>query len=185
MADQADGAAVTGADVQLTAGQIERFSAEGYLSVPALTTQSDVAELRDIYDRLFDRKVGRELGLQFDLAGLDDDGSEAVSEEVLPHRSLNDDNRIHANELRPEFLHHAAGAVPCPLPPGGATFHGGYTLHYTGPNRSSGPRRAIILYAGVPPTKRAVPRDQPWMRARATERAKRAAEAKAAVKEML
>ena len=87
MADQADGAAVTGADVQLTAGQIERFSAEGYLSVPALTTQSDVAELRDIYDRLFDRKVGRELGLQFDLAGLDDDGSEAVSEEVLPPQS--------------------------------------------------------------------------------------------------
>ena len=254
--------------MELTSEQIDRFHADGYLSIPALTTAEDVAELRDIYDRLFERRVGRELGLQFDLAGLDDDESEAVLPQILepqrfapelndslllknargvakqlfgpeatceffhaickpafigaetpwhqdasywpadldfrsasiwvplqeatmengcmqfvprshlsaelhPHRSLNDDDRIHANELRPELLHLVDGAVACPLEAGGATFHGGYTLHYTGPNRSSSPRRALILYAGVAPTKRSIPRDLPWMRAKNTERSKR------------
>jgi ectoine hydroxylase-related dioxygenase (phytanoyl-CoA dioxygenase family) len=255
--------------VELTSEQIERFHVDGYLSIPALTTPQDVAELCEIYDRLFKSKAGRELGLQLDLAGLDDDESEAVLPQILepqrfapelndslllrnarlvakqlfgpdasceffhaifkpaligaetpwhqdasywpadldfrsasiwvplqeatldngcmqfvpgshvaevvhPHRSLNDDNRIHANELRPELLHLVEGAVACPLNAGGATFHGGYTLHYTGPNRSATPRRAIILYAGEPPTKRSAPRDLPWMRAKMTERAKRA-----------
>jgi ectoine hydroxylase-related dioxygenase (phytanoyl-CoA dioxygenase family) len=254
--------------MELTPDQIDRFHADGYLSIPALTTAEDVAELREIYDRLFDRRAGRELGLQFDLAGLDDDESEAVLPQILepqrfapelndsvllhnarrvakqlfgpeatceffhaickpafvgaetpwhqdasywpphldfrsasiwvplqeatlengcmqfvpgshesevlhPHRSLNDDDRIHANELRPELFHLVGGAVACPLDAGGATFHGGYTLRYTGPNRSSAPRRALILYAGVAPTKRSIPRDLPWMRAKMTERSKR------------
>ena len=267
------GTSLTEATVEFTADQIERFRADGYLSIPSITTADDVAQLREIYDRLFDRKVGRELGLQFDLAGTDDDESEAVlpqilepqrfapelndslllvnataiasqlfgpeatcsffhainkparigaetpwhqdasywpphldfrsasiwvplqeatlengcmqfvpgshlSEEVLPHRSLNDDDRIHANELRPEMMDHVRGAVACPLPPGGATFHGGFTLHYTGPNRSDAPRRAIILSASAPPTRRATPRSLPWMDAKVTERAKRVEAAK-------
>ena len=99
------------------------------------------------------------------------------SEEVLAHRSLNDDDRIHANELRPEMMDHVRGAVVCPLPPGGATFHGGFTLHYTGPNRSDAPRRAIILSAAAPATQRAVPRSLPWMDAKVTQRAKRRSDA--------
>ena len=259
--------------VELTDDQIEHFRTEGYLAIPSITTADDVAELREIYDRLFDRRMGRELGLQFDLAGLDDDDSDAVlpqilepqrfapelngslllvnataisrqlfgseatcsffhainkpprigpetpwhqdasywppqldyrsvsiwvplqeatlengcmqfvprshrSEEVLPHRSLNNDDRIHANELRPEMMDHVRGAVACPLPPGGATFHGGFTLHYTGPNRSDEPRRAIILSASAPPTRRAVPRSLPWMDAKVTQRATRVEAAK-------
>ncbi len=46
--ETADEAAVTGADVHLTAGEIERFFAEGYLWIPAFTTQSDVAEPREV-----------------------------------------------------------------------------------------------------------------------------------------
>lgn len=266
-------ASSTEATVELTADEIEHFRSEGYLSVSQVTTSEDVAQLREIYDRLFDQRAGRELGLQFDLAGTDEEGSEAVlpqilepqrfapelndslllvnataiakqlfgpdatcsffhainkpprigaetpwhqdasywpphldyrsasiwvplqeatvkngcmqfvpkshrREEVLPHRSLNDDNRIHANELRPEMMDHVRGAVACPLPPGGATFHGGYTLHYTGPNLSDAPRRAIILAASAPPIRRMVPRALPWMDAKLTQRAKRVEAAK-------
>jgi hypothetical protein len=53
--------------------------------------------------------------------------------------------------------------VSCPLPPGGATFHGPYMLHHTGPNRSQIPRRALILNAGLPPTKRPRPLRFQWM----------------------
>ena len=39
-------------------------------------------------------------------------------------------------------------AVPCPLREGGVTLHTPLTLHFTGPNRSSGVRRAWILHFG-------------------------------------
>ena len=41
-------------------------------------------------------------------------------------------------------------AVACPLRVGGVTLHHCRTLHYTGPNQSTGPRRAYILNFGVP-----------------------------------
>lgn len=258
----------------LSDDEIVRFRRDGYLAIPSITSADDVAALREIYDRLFERKAGRELGLQFDLAGIDEDDADAVlpqilepqrfapelnesqllvnataivhqlfgpeatcsffhainkppligaetpwhqdasywpadldfrsvsiwvplqeatlengcmqfvpgsheAEEVVPHRSLNDDDRIHASELRPEELHRTSAAVACPLPAGGATFHGGFTLHYTGPNRSPKPRRALILYGSLPPTKRNTPRFLPWMDEKQTARAKRAAASKA------
>ncbi len=82
--------------------------------------------------------------------------------EVLPHRHINNDPRIHGLELL-DSDSHTSGAVACPLPPGGATIHPSRTLHHTGPNRSDVPRRAYILGAGLPPVKRAVPRRFPWL----------------------
>src|SRR5690606_8524310 len=60
--------------------------------------------------------------------------------DVLTHRSINNDPRIHGLELVPELMDHVKDAVACPLPPGGGTFHGGYTLHFTPPNHSDIPR---------------------------------------------
>lgn len=80
--------------------------------------------------------------------------------EILPHRSPNDDPRIHAIECAGGF--DPAKAVPCPIPAGGATLHSGRTLHCAGPNRSPNPRRAYILAFEVPPKPRAVPRDFSW-----------------------
>ncbi|NIP93962.1 MAG: phytanoyl-CoA dioxygenase family protein, partial [Akkermansiaceae bacterium] len=40
-------------------------------------TPEDVAFLREIYDRLFAERRGREEGNQFDLAGTDEEGKEA------------------------------------------------------------------------------------------------------------
>ena len=262
--------------VTLTPEEIAAFKNEGYLALNSVTTQDEVRFIRDIYDRLFASKAGRETGAQFDLAGTDEDDKEAVmpqilgpanyapelyetlllanvraickqlfgpeadanfghaifkpprispptpwhqdasywgpqydypnsvsvwvplqpatiengcmwfvprsheAEDIFAHRSVNDDPRIHALELQPKELKHVVNPVACPLPPGGATLHGGYMLHYTGPNVSDMPRRAIILGGGLPSVKRATPRDMPWQAEKRTlrnERAKRAAEA--------
>ena len=62
---------------------------------------------------------------------------------VLDHRSLRNDRRVMALECVGEF--ESEKAVPCPLPPGGATVHHWRTLHHAGANTSSIPRRAYIL----------------------------------------
>jgi ectoine hydroxylase-related dioxygenase (phytanoyl-CoA dioxygenase family) len=93
--------------------------------------------------------------------------------DVIRHRSINDDPRIHGLELHPDEAHRTTNAVRCPLPPGGATFHGPYMLHHTGPNRSTSPRRALILNAGLPPSPRSKPVRFPWMEQKTTAREER------------
>ena len=87
---------------------------------------------------------------------------------------MNNDARIHALELAPGERHRLTGIVSCPLAEGGATFHGPYMLHHTGPNHSTVPRRALILNAAIPPAPRPVPLHFPWMEQKATAREERA-----------
>lgn len=268
-------AAPTQPTVTLTQEQIEFFHREGYLSIPSLTSQEEVAKLREIYDRLFRERAGRETGNQFDLAGTDEEGKEAslpqilgpaqyapelnqslllvnalhcirqllgpeancgfahaifkpakfgaatpwhqdaaywgtthiprsisiwvplqeatlengcmqfvprshLAQDIYTHQSINNDPRIHGLEFAPSEMHRVRGAVACPLPPGGATFHGGFMFHYTGANRSDVPRRAMILMGGLPGIKRDTPIRLPWMEAKKTARGERAATADAA-----
>ncbi len=70
------------------------------------------------------------------------------SRRVLAHRPIGDDPRVHGLELCPELLDRVVDPVACPLDVGGVTVHGGYTLHYTGPNRRTEPRRALIVMSG-------------------------------------
>jgi ectoine hydroxylase-related dioxygenase (phytanoyl-CoA dioxygenase family) len=95
-----------------------------------------------------------------------------------PHHTINHDPRIHG--LAIDEID-AAKAVACPLPPGGATFHGPRTLHSTPPNRSAIRRRAYILGFGTPAKKRATPRDFYWNRIKKTAREKRAQQAQSEV----
>ncbi len=69
--------------ITLTPEQIEFFHANGYLALEAITTAEEVAKLRDAYDRLFERRAGREEGNQFDLAGTDEEGKEATLPQIL------------------------------------------------------------------------------------------------------
>lgn len=69
--------------VILTPQQIEFYHREGYLVLDAVTTQEEVAWMREIYDRLFARRAGREEGNQFDLAGTDEEGQEAALPQIL------------------------------------------------------------------------------------------------------
>jgi ectoine hydroxylase-related dioxygenase (phytanoyl-CoA dioxygenase family) len=251
--------------IKLTNDQIAFYHREGYLAIDAITTPEEVAWLREIYDRLFAQRAGREEGNQFDLAGADEEDAEAslpqillpvkyapelanalcranalaiakqllgpeaeyhgehailkpaflgaetpwhqdeaywdpaleynelsvwipLQEanrengcmhfiprshqlEVMPHHTIHHDPRIHGLEIDEID---AVKAVACPLPPGGATFHGPRTLHYTPPNRSPIPRRAYILGFGTPAKKRAAPRDFYWNRIKKTAREERA-----------
>ena len=260
----------------LTPEQVSFFHNSGYLAIPRLTTDEDVARLRASYDRIFAEHAGRELGDHFDLAGRDEEegkeslpqilhparyapemnesdllrntaqvarqllGPEAQCEiahaifkpagfgaetpwhqdaaywspamrytavsiwvplqeateengcmqfvprshllDVVRHRSINDDPSIHGLEIDPAERQRVEGFASCPLPAGGATFHGPYMLHHTGANRSPVPRRALILNAGLPPVPRAAPLTFPWMEGKTTARDARA---KAAVEKGL
>jgi ectoine hydroxylase-related dioxygenase (phytanoyl-CoA dioxygenase family) len=101
------------------------------------------------------------------------------NQEILPHHSIGHDPRIIGLEVdNVEAL--TARAVACPIPAGGATIHHSRTLHYTGPNRSAGARRAYILGFGTPARKRQVSRDFYWLKMQRTqwhERVKAAEEA--------
>ena len=259
--------------VSLTVSQVEQFQTEGYLALPVLTDQDDIARLRDSYDRIFNDQAGRDRGDQFDLAGTDEEGKrqalpqilhpaqyapemndsallvnaahvakqllgpdatcefahaifkpagygaetpwhqdaaywspellytsisiwvplqEATPEngcmefiprsqnlDVLRHQSINNDPRIHGLELHAGEHRHVVNIATCPLPPGGATFHGPYMLHHTGPNRSQIPRRALILNSGLPPHKRASALRFPWQEVWQTARDARATAAAA------
>lgn len=61
--------------VTVSEQQIESFRKNGYLVFESLTTQSEAATIRKICSRLFEEKVGREEGNQYDLAGTDGDDS--------------------------------------------------------------------------------------------------------------
>ena len=98
--------------------------------------------------------------------------------EIAPHQSINNDPRIHGLELSPDADVKTEGATICPLPAGGATFHASRTLHYTAPNHSDRPRRALIMMFGAPAQKRAEiglePRRFMWQESKQTAREARA-----------
>lgn len=93
--------------------------------------------------------------------------------EILEHRPINGDVRIHGLEvLDPAPLF--AAAVACPLDPGGITIHDNRTAHYAGPNTTGGPRRALILGYGLPSTPYPEARRFPWNEIKQTPREARA-----------
>jgi len=67
----------------LTREQIDFYHREGYLALEAITTTEEVEWLREIYDRLFASRAGRDEGMQFDLAGTDEEGKEAALPQIL------------------------------------------------------------------------------------------------------
>lgn len=69
--------------IELTSDQIEFYHREGYLVIPDIATSHEIERMRGIYDDLFARRVGREEGNQFDLAGTDEDDKEAGLPQIL------------------------------------------------------------------------------------------------------
>jgi ectoine hydroxylase-related dioxygenase (phytanoyl-CoA dioxygenase family) len=93
--------------------------------------------------------------------------------DVLEHRPIGDDSRVHGLEVVPGIFDFS-GAVACELPSGGATFHGGRMLHYTPGNTTEDYRRALIIMGGMPTTPRLAARRFPWIERQKTARAQRA-----------
>ena len=78
-------------------------------------------------------------------------------ERIRWHRHIDNDPSVHGlvtDEVEP------AGAVACPIPAGGATFHHCRTMHYAGPNTTDRTRRAYILVFSAPQQKRDVPEER-------------------------
>ena len=117
--------------LKLTDEQIAFFHREGYLSLPAITTLEEIARLRQIYDRLFAARAGREAGDQFDLAGADEEGKEAALPQILnPAKYAPElaDTLFRANALAvarqllgPEADYHGEHAILKPPAIGAAT----------------------------------------------------------------
>ncbi len=259
--------------VSLSESQKQFFAANGFLSLPALSTPAEIEMMRAAYDRIFASKAGFETGAQFDLAGTDEEGKEQALPQILQpenfapelwdtlaranalhicrqllgedmeaqgshaifkpakhgattpwhqdeaywnpameyrslsvwmplqdvdeqngcmqfipgshqleialHQPINNDPRIHGLELAPDVEVDISNPAICPLPAGGATFHPSRTLHYTAPNESERPRRALIMMFGAPPVPRkdkGLPeRRFVWQERRNTARSQRAA----------
>lgn len=69
--------------IQLTPQQIDTYHRQGYLVLPPITTEEELAQLRAVYDRLFAEQAGRTRGDQFDLAGADEEGGRARLPQIL------------------------------------------------------------------------------------------------------
>lgn len=69
--------------ISISAEQIAQFHENGFLAIEAITTSDEIEMLREVYDRLFEAKAGREEGNQFDLGGSDEDGQTAVLPQIL------------------------------------------------------------------------------------------------------
>lgn len=69
--------------IVLTRDQIDFFHRESYLVVRGLTDAEDIAVMREVYDRIFAERAGREAGEQFDLAGPDEEGTEPDLPQIL------------------------------------------------------------------------------------------------------
>jgi hypothetical protein len=69
--------------VELSSEQVESFREQGFLSLERITSDEDVAALRESYDRIFAERAGRDEGFQFDLAGTDEEGKQARLPQIL------------------------------------------------------------------------------------------------------
>ncbi|MHB8636620.1 MAG: phytanoyl-CoA dioxygenase family protein [Fimbriimonadaceae bacterium] len=70
--------------MRLSPDQTRFFHLNGYLAIPTpLTNDTELAWMREVYDRMFAARAGRESGDQFDLAGSDEEGTAATLPQIL------------------------------------------------------------------------------------------------------
>ncbi|CAN5370197.1 N/A [soil metagenome] len=99
-------------------------------------------------------------------------------QEIIDHRPIGGDVRVHGLEVDPALGFDFSSAVVCPLKAGSVTIHYSRTLHYAAGNHTDEPRRAWILSGGAPGLPRKGPkREFPWQAIRDTARERRSREA--------
>lgn len=67
----------------LAEAQVEFYRLNGFLQLDRLMDADEVEWMREVYDRLFEERAGRDAGDQFDLAGTDEEGQEAKLPQIL------------------------------------------------------------------------------------------------------
>jgi ectoine hydroxylase-related dioxygenase (phytanoyl-CoA dioxygenase family) len=53
--------------IQLTAEQVRSYNGHGYLSLPSITTPEEIAEIRTVFEKLFEKRMGENEGAYGDL----------------------------------------------------------------------------------------------------------------------
>lgn len=86
---------------------------------------------------------------------------------VLPHRSPEGDERVHALECEPGSFDESA-ATAQPVPAGACILHAGRTLHAALANRSTADRLAYVLVFRAPPVARGEPARFAWLERKRT-----------------
>jgi hypothetical protein len=70
--------------VQLAEEQVLFFHLNGFLAIESpVADEAELAWMRDVYDRIFAERSGRDTGDQFDLAGSDEEGKTATLPQIL------------------------------------------------------------------------------------------------------
>jgi hypothetical protein len=95
--------------------------------------------------------------------------------DVVPHRQIGGDKRVHGLEIDPNAGVDFSSAVSVPLKAGGCTIHHNRTMHYAPANTTDEPRRAWILGGGAPGVAIESPNDYYWQKEWQTARQERAA----------
>jgi ectoine hydroxylase-related dioxygenase (phytanoyl-CoA dioxygenase family) len=73
-------------NINLSADQIREFQENGFISLPRITSEAEVAKLMTIFQGLFANKAGFEQGSQFDLVGTDDGGPPKLPQILGPSK---------------------------------------------------------------------------------------------------
>jgi len=84
--------------------QVRFYWENGFLSLPRLTDEDELAAMRVAYDRIFAEKAGRAEGNEFDLAGADEEDKRAALPQILNPAK-------YASELRDTHAEAAARAI--------------------------------------------------------------------------
>jgi hypothetical protein len=70
--------------MRLTDAQVLSFHLNGFLAIPTpVAEETELARMREAYDRMFAQRAGRDSGDQFDLAGPDEDPNAASLPQIL------------------------------------------------------------------------------------------------------
>lgn len=69
--------------VVLTSDEVRNFWEYGWLKIPEISTAEEISWLREVYDRLFEQRVGWHKGDFFDFAGPDSPESAPVLPQLL------------------------------------------------------------------------------------------------------
>lgn len=77
---------MTAPTTQLRPHQQEFFNHNGFLTLDRITTEEELANLRVVYDRLFEERAGWDEGQQFDLGGNEDDDRPKLPQILQPSK---------------------------------------------------------------------------------------------------
>ena len=76
--------------IHLSEDQIALYNEQGYLAIDKMTTPEEVESIREGYDEIFNKRAGREEGMEYDLAGSDEDDARPALPQILEPKNYSE-----------------------------------------------------------------------------------------------